>query len=246
MGITLLWGDRNAIDRTNDALPEEAIGYFRAAIAARSTSAAAHNYLGVALQSKHDLEGGIAAWRQAIALNPKFVPAHNNLGLALQFKGDFAGANAEFHRAIALDGNYVQARCNLAELLANFRDPQLREIGQAVQEAETVAKLDPNNGQVWSTLGTVYYRANRWNDAIAALLKGLPLRKGGSGDDLLFLAMAYDRAGNKADARKWYQKGTEWMETHALKDPLLPQLRAEAASVLGLSDTKGNTKASGR
>ena len=138
------------------------------------------------------------------------------------------------------------ARCNLAELLANFRDPQLREIGQAVQEAETVAKLDPNNGQVWSTLGTVYYRANRWNDAIAALLKGLPLRKGGSGDDLLFLAMAYDRAGNKADARKWYQKGTEWMETHALKDPLLPQLRAEAASVLGLSDTKGNTKASGR
>ena len=83
LGITLLWGDRNAIDRTNDALPEEAIGYFRAAIAARSTSAAAHNYLGVALQSKHDLEGGIAAWRQAIALNPKFVPAHNNLGLAL-------------------------------------------------------------------------------------------------------------------------------------------------------------------
>jgi hypothetical protein len=36
------------------------------------------------------------------------------------------------------------------------------------------------------------------------------------------------------------------METHALKDPLLPQLRAEAASVLGLTDAKGNMKASGR
>jgi eukaryotic-like serine/threonine-protein kinase len=246
LGITLLWGDRNAIDRTNDLLPEEAIGYFRAAIAARSTSAAAHNYLGVALQSKHDLEDGIVAWRQAVALNPKLAPAHNNLGFALQLKGDFAGATDEYHKAIAADGNYIQARCNLADLLANFRDPALRDIGQALQHAETAARLDPNNGMVCNALGEVYYRANRWNDAVTTLLKGLPLRKGGSGDDFFFLAMAYERAGNKAEARRWYQKASEWMRTHALDDTILPQYRAEAASVLGLTDAKGNPKSGGR
>lgn len=245
LGITLLWGDRNAIDRANDVLPEEAIGYFRAAIAARSTSAAAHNYLGVALQSKHDLDGGIAAWRQAVALNQKFAPAHNNLGFALELKGDLASATAEYQRAIAADRNYVQARLNLADLLVNFRDPAHRDIGQALQEAETSVRLDPNSGQVWNTLGEVYYRANRWNDAIAALLKGLPLRKGGSGDDFFFLAMAYERVGNKAEARKWYQRGTEWMQTHALNDMVLPRYRAEAASVLGTRDAQGSTKPTG-
>jgi tetratricopeptide (TPR) repeat protein len=246
LGITLLWGNRNSVVSGVVLPPEEAVGYFRAAIAIRSTSAAAHNYLGVALQSKGDLDGGIAAWRQAITLNPKFIPAHNNLGTALRLKGDTKGGAAEYRLAVALDANYTLARNNLAILLATSPDPGTRDIGQAVTEAEKTVQLEPSSEIVWNTLGEIYYWADRWTDAISALEKGLPLRNGGDSEDFFFLAMSHERVGHKAEARKWFQKGIDWMDKHAPKNALLLQYRAEAASVLGRTDAKGNTKASGR
>ncbi len=49
--------------------PQEAVGYFRAAVAIRPSSDQAYSMLGKALRASGDLDGAVAAFRQATALN---------------------------------------------------------------------------------------------------------------------------------------------------------------------------------
>ncbi|HEV3258953.1 MAG TPA: protein kinase, partial [Gemmataceae bacterium] len=53
-----------------DERPQEAVGYFRAAVASHPNSSQAHTLLGRALRDAGDADGAIAAFRKAIALNP--------------------------------------------------------------------------------------------------------------------------------------------------------------------------------
>jgi len=210
------------------------VGFFRAAVALRSTSAAAHNYLGVALQLKRDLNGAMAEWRRAIALDAKFAAAHCNLGLALRAQGDLSGALDAYRQAIAVDPHYALAHNNLADLLANGPDPKLGDAELAVAHAKKATELAPTLWMTWNTLGEASYRAGQWKEAIAALEMGLPLHNGGDSEDFFFLAMAHERAGNKVEARKRYQQGVDWMDKHAPKNADLLRFRAEAASLLGV------------
>jgi tetratricopeptide (TPR) repeat protein/tRNA A-37 threonylcarbamoyl transferase component Bud32 len=50
--------------------PQEAVGYFRAAVASRPESGQAHTMLGRALRDTGDTDGAISAFRNAIELNP--------------------------------------------------------------------------------------------------------------------------------------------------------------------------------
>ena len=60
----------------------EAAAELRQAIAMLPSSAAAHNDLGVALASEHDVAAAAAQFRQAVVLNPDFVEARRNLTAA--------------------------------------------------------------------------------------------------------------------------------------------------------------------
>jgi serine/threonine-protein kinase len=58
-----------------EAYPQEAVGYFRAAVAIRRASPGAYFMLGRALRGAGDTEGALAAFRQALALDPHYVNA---------------------------------------------------------------------------------------------------------------------------------------------------------------------------
>ena len=60
----------------------DAAAELRQAIALLPSSAAAHNDLGVALASVHDVAAAAAQFRQAVVLNPDFVEARRNLTAA--------------------------------------------------------------------------------------------------------------------------------------------------------------------
>jgi serine/threonine-protein kinase len=62
---------------------DEAVGYYRAALAVRPEAAAAHTSLGTALKTKGQLDEAIREYRTAIAIDPKYAMPHNNLGNAL-------------------------------------------------------------------------------------------------------------------------------------------------------------------
>jgi serine/threonine-protein kinase len=60
-----------------DERPQEAVGYFRAAVASRPDSSQAHTMLGRALRDTGDVDGAVAAFRNAIALNPNRAGARD-------------------------------------------------------------------------------------------------------------------------------------------------------------------------
>src|SRR5262249_25910454 len=84
-------------------MPEEAVGYSRAALAIRPRTFAVHTNLGNALRRQGKGDEALAEYRKAIALEPGLGPAHLNLGSALHDKGKVAEAIACFRKAIELD-----------------------------------------------------------------------------------------------------------------------------------------------
>jgi serine/threonine protein kinase len=102
-----------------DELPllEEALGFYRAALALRPGSPGVYLNLGLALAAKGDLAGAVAAFRRALELDPKLAQAHTNHGTALQAHGDLAGAVAAFRRAVDLDPKLAMAHYNLGNTL---------------------------------------------------------------------------------------------------------------------------------
>jgi serine/threonine protein kinase/tetratricopeptide (TPR) repeat protein len=99
--------------------PDEAVGYFRAAVAIRPKSAEARSILGLALLCKGDTDRAIAAYQQAIALDQRFSIAHGNLGHAFQKKGRLDEAISEYREAIRLDKDDPGAHMNLGCALGN-------------------------------------------------------------------------------------------------------------------------------
>jgi serine/threonine-protein kinase len=83
--------------------PDEAISYFRVALALQPQNAGVHLNLANAFSAKRDLPGAIAESRKAVALDPQYFIAHYYLAKALYEKGDRAEADHAVRIALALD-----------------------------------------------------------------------------------------------------------------------------------------------
>jgi WD40 repeat protein/tetratricopeptide (TPR) repeat protein len=70
-------------------------------------------------------------------------------------------------------------------------------------------------------LGQALYRTGQLQAAVRELNKALPLRapEGWAVEDWLFLAMAHQRLGHGAEARKWRDKATYWMNREIRQRP---------------------------
>jgi serine/threonine-protein kinase len=82
--------------------PQEAVGYFRAAVAIRPTSPGAYAMLGRALRGAGETEGAIAAFRQSVALNPSYVVA-KDMVWALAPRGELEEARAAWEKFLERD-----------------------------------------------------------------------------------------------------------------------------------------------
>jgi tetratricopeptide (TPR) repeat protein len=132
---------------------------------------------------------------------------------------------------------------SLAWFLATAPDAKLRDPTRALRLAKAVVQHTPKNGGYWNTLGVACYRAGDWKQAIEALEKSEALRPGRAvAHNGFFLAMALWQRGNKADARKWYERAVQWMEKNHPKDAGLRRLREEASKLLGVSESQAEKK----
>ena len=145
---------------------EEAIGYYRAALASRPTASSAYSSLGISLWKKGRLDEAIAEYHKALELDPKNANAHNNLGNALWGKGQVDEAIAEYKKTIELDPKDANARTNLGLILheTGRLDEAIAEYGKAIE-------LDTKEVNAHNYLGQALREKGRADEAIAEYQK---------------------------------------------------------------------------
>jgi serine/threonine protein kinase/tetratricopeptide (TPR) repeat protein len=124
---------------------EEAIGFYRAAVAVRPQSPGAHLNLGTALRKKGDVEGAIAAARKTIQLKEDSPTAHSNLGLALYDQKKLDQAVAAYKQAIQLKPDYAEAYANLGIALR-----AQQKLAEAVAAYRKAIDLKPDDADAFA------------------------------------------------------------------------------------------------
>jgi len=106
--------------------------------------------------------------------------------------------------------------------------------------AQKVAELEPFNSNYQNTLGVVFYRLGRYQDAVACLEPNRADSQELAAFDWYFLAMSYQRLGNAAKARAYFDRANahvqESKNLSAAQVAELGAFRAEAAALLGLPE----------
>jgi tetratricopeptide (TPR) repeat protein len=157
-----------------NALPrerrEEAVGYYRVALAVRPDAAGIYNNLGLALYDLGRLDEAEAACRRAVALDANFAHAHIHLGVVLGAQGRLDEAEAACRRAVELGPKHAVAHSNLGGVLAARR--RLKEAEAACRQA---LALDPKLATAHSNLGNVLSFRGQPKDAEAAYRRALAL-----------------------------------------------------------------------
>jgi eukaryotic-like serine/threonine-protein kinase len=199
--------------------PQEAIGYFRAALALRPQVTSIWNYLGYTLQAAGQLDDAFYYYQQALRANPRQAETYNNLGTAMRAKGNSAEAIGYFERALEINPNMAVAHSNLgAALLArNHLDDGIAHLKQALQ-------IQPDLVGAHNNLAFALIGADRLDEAIDHFTQAvqldptsLPVR--------LNLGRALKDRNRLAEALIQYKKAIEL-------DPKLPQGHSGLGDVL--------------
>lgn len=122
-------------------------------------------------RSKEDLELGIRYLRKSVALDTTFALAHSQLAASL-------------HKKFRLSGEEEKT------LLRESQESSFRAL-----------RHDPRNGIAYTALGTLYRYRQRWDEALATLLKALEFAPG-NGETHRQLALFFSISGDDAKALK--------------------------------------------
>jgi serine/threonine-protein kinase len=141
---------------------EEAVGYYRAALALRPEAIAVLNNLGNALKAKGRVDEAIASYKEVLRLDPTFAPAFYNLGTALKAKGQLDEAITSYKQALHLDPTFALAHTNLGVALqAKGR------VNEAIAHFQEALLLDPKDAKAHTNLGAALQAKGGVNEAIA-------------------------------------------------------------------------------
>jgi serine/threonine protein kinase/Flp pilus assembly protein TadD len=146
--------------------PQEALPYYRAAVALRPLSPGARMNLGNALGDQGRLNEAIAEYREALRLKPDYPEAHNNLGAALYRKGRLDDALAEYREALRLNRDLLAAHKNLgAALYAKG------ELDGAIAEYREALRIKKDDPEAHYNLGNALKAKGRLREAIGEYLQ---------------------------------------------------------------------------
>jgi serine/threonine-protein kinase len=160
------WANLIAGNATLISAPQEAAGYYRAALASRPQAPVAFCSVGDAMKLQQMPDQAVDYYQRAIGLDPSYARAYSNLGSVLHERGLLDDAIKNFQKALQLDPDYAWAHWNFASTLrAKGR------LDEAVDEYQQVVRVDPENVWVHYNLACVLVPLGRGNEAIPAWRK---------------------------------------------------------------------------
>ncbi|MEE8468087.1 MAG: hypothetical protein V3T22_06505, partial [Planctomycetota bacterium] len=171
-------------------------------------------------------------------LRPETAKAAYYLGQGLIRTGESRSGIASLREALELNPDYTSALESLSWELSTVPDLDLRDPVEALRLArQLVGVID--SPDAWSTLGTALYRSGEWDECIQALERRMGERSGGDLLDWLVVAMAYHQLDDPQEARAWFARSQEWIDSHRAAyegDEEAVMFRAEAAELLEIED----------
>jgi tetratricopeptide repeat protein/WD40 domain-containing protein len=171
--------------------------------------------------------------RLEIRLDPDLLYAR---ALHWQRTGDYAQAVADLRACLKGDAGRADA-CNLLAWFLVAGPAELRNPDEALPLAEQAVARRPDDGNYRNTLGVVYYRLGRYEQAVDTLARNRRQSRGRlAACDGFFLAMSHQRLGQTEQARDSYFQAVREQAEAKLTGRFADQLnafRAEAEALLG-------------
>ncbi|MFZ3262653.1 MAG: rhomboid family intramembrane serine protease [Terriglobales bacterium] len=182
---------------------DEAIRELQKSVRARPQFVPAHTALAHAYIVKHDYDDAAAELMRVIALDPKNESAYTQLGLIYLSQKQSAKAEDLFTRLLKINPNSAPGHAGLADAFADEHRNT-----EALEEYKRVADIDSLYQGVNYNIGVIEARLNRYDDAIASLLKQRQAADDPDNENLL--AAVYDAKGMKKQADEARQKAAEF------------------------------------
>ncbi len=152
-----------------------------------------HRLLGNAYEANGQSELAVAALQRAVAVDPYYWVNSDELGKAYEQAGKYHEAMAQFQRVVQLEPADAAGFFNIGAIYMIEGD-----YSHAIPSLEKAVKLNPTFGH-YSDLGTAYFYARRFTDAVSAFDKAAQLSPN---QEMIYgnLAQAYLYAGQKQKA----------------------------------------------
>jgi tetratricopeptide (TPR) repeat protein len=127
-------------------------------------------------------------------------------------ESDYRKAREGWEKSVSESAADLVSVYSLAWLLSNCPVASIRDEGRAVELARKLTAARPREPKYWQVLGIAQFRAGNWAEAVKALSESEAQCPEGRGHGLnhLFLAMAYEKRGEK-QAREAYEKARKWV-----------------------------------
>ncbi|MGQ0733785.1 MAG: tetratricopeptide repeat protein [Acidobacteriota bacterium] len=149
---------------------DEAIAFYRAALARDPDDAVTRSNLGAALAAKGQLDEAIAQYRTALELAPHDADGHYNLGNALMAQGKLAEAAGQFREALRIEPELTEAHINLGNALAGVGRTE-----EAADYYRRAIELRPDAVEAINNLGLLLAGQGRLDDAIGQFRRALAI-----------------------------------------------------------------------
>lgn len=142
---------------------EDAVTWYRHALALDPNRADVHGDLGGALLDLGRFDESIASSQRAVELNPALMEAHNNLGNAFSQTHRWAEATACYRRALALDPNRAEVYNNLGASLQ-----ERRQWDEAIASFDRAIALQPDFAEAHTGKGAALFQKGEFARALAS------------------------------------------------------------------------------
>jgi protein O-mannosyl-transferase len=149
--------------------------------------------------------------KRAIEIHPTYKNPYLLMGNAYLYLDDAENAIKYYEEALKLDPTFKDARSNVAVAygvkyreLGKKAGQEDRDLPKAIEYLAKAIEYNPNDGQVYSYLGTAYGMSNQAQKSIEALNKALSLRF--DKQDALNLSVSYRMIGDVAKANEWQHR----------------------------------------
>jgi tetratricopeptide (TPR) repeat protein len=134
-----------------------------------------HRVRGYIYSLTQEYAEAVEEYKAAIAQNGNIADLHISLGLNYQALGDASEAINSFLRA-----NSLNAKDPMASYYTSRTYHRMGEYAKAAQYAETALKVDPSSALLHGNMGSMYFKMEKYEDAIAHLRLAV---RGGTTED---------------------------------------------------------------